>query len=219
MGRAVPGARRTLSGGDALAGLVHGPVHDPVHDPVHVRRAQAADAASLASFADRAFRTTYGPAADAAEGGGSRLEDVAAYADAHFTVARIGAGLADPALATFVAESQGALAGYAQLRLPGERPTGAPPGDAPTAAGARPAELARLYVDRAWQGRGVADALLDAVTGAATAAGATGLWLCVYQRNLRAVAFYRRRGFTVGGAATFRMGDEVQDDWVMGRAV
>lgn len=201
------GTRRTLTGADALTG------------PVHVRRARTADAAPLATFADRAFRATYGPDADPGEGGGSHPNDVAAYAKAHFTVAHVAAALADPGLATFVAESQGALAGYAQLRLPGERRAGASASGAPGAAGARPAELARLYVDRPWQGLGVADALLDAVQAAASAAGATGLWLCVYQRNARAVAFYRRRGFAVAAAATFCMGDEVQSDWVMVGAV
>jgi ribosomal protein S18 acetylase RimI-like enzyme len=88
---------------------------------------------------------------------------------------------------------------------------------APPQAGAQPAELARLYVDHAWQGRGVAAALLDAVSARAAAAGATGLWLAVYQRNARAVAFYRRQRFVVAGAGTFRMGDELQHDWVMMR--
>jgi ribosomal protein S18 acetylase RimI-like enzyme len=63
----------------------------------------------------------------------------------------------------------------------------------------------------------VADALLAAAVDAARAAGAPAVWLAVYRRNARAVAFYRRRGFREAGTGTFRLGAEVQDDWIMTR--
>lgn len=136
--------------------------------------------------------------------------------DAHFTPERQRAELRDSALVTLVAEIANAhrptWAGYAQLRLH-------PSVDAPTppqCEGAGPRELSRLYVDRAWHGRGVAGALMDAVqTQAQAAGGADPLWLAAYQANARAVAFYRRRGFVVVGEATFTMGAEVQRDWLM----
>ena len=58
---------------------------------------------------------------------------------------------------------------------------------------------------------------LAAVVEAARAAAAGQLRLAVYQRNVRAVAFYRRQGFEVAGTGRFRMGAEVQDDWLMVR--
>jgi ribosomal protein S18 acetylase RimI-like enzyme len=58
---------------------------------------------------------------------------------------------------------------------------------------------------------------MGAVVVAAAAAGAPALWLAVYARNARAVAFYRRHGFRVAGTSTFRLGAEVQDDWIMTR--
>jgi ribosomal protein S18 acetylase RimI-like enzyme len=167
-----------------------------------------ADAAALAALAARLFRETYGPDADPASSGGSRPADVEAYVGPHFTPARQAAELADPALATFVAEAAGgALAAYAQVRAPSPHPV----------AGPSAAELARLYVDWPWQGRGLADALLAAVLDAARAAGAPALWLAVLQRNARAVAFYRRHGFRIADTSTFRMGAEVQHDWIMTR--
>ncbi len=186
-------------------------------DPtVRVRAATPDDAPALTAFALRTFTTTYacGGAGDVAA---SRPEDVAAYAGAHFTPARQRAELVDPALVTLVAEVVGASApawaGYAQLRL-------RPAADAPTpppCAGPHPRELARLYVDPAWQGRGVAGALMDAVERRVRAepGGADPLWLATYQANARAVAFYRRRGFVVAGEATFTMGAERQRDWLM----
>lgn len=185
----------------------------PVLPPVALRRAVPADAARLAAFAAACFRATYGPGADPRTGGGSQAADVDAYVDGHMGEAHVAAGLAATTGITLLAEDVegGALAGYAQLRVPSPAPAG-------VSAGERAAELARLYVAPAWQGRGVAAALLDAVQGEAARAGARALWLAAYQRNARAVAFYRRHGFAVAGAATFRMGQEVQDDWVMVRA-
>lgn len=172
--------------------------------PLSIRRATAADAAPLAAFAARTFRATYGPTADPATGGGSRTEDVEAYVTAHFGEYLQRAELADPARATFVADAgDGSLAAYAQLA------------HAATLGG--DAELTRIYVDPRWHGRGVAHIVLDAVAEAARAAGAMRLRLAVYQRNLRAVAFYRRQGFVVAGPGQFQMGAEVQDDWIMVR--
>jgi GNAT superfamily N-acetyltransferase len=172
---------------------------------VGIRRATAADARRLAVFAADAFRATYGPAADPACGGGSRAADVEAYVGAHFGEAHQCAELGDPALVTLVGEvgpsAAGPLAAYAQLVRP--------------RAPLDTAELVRLYVQRQWQGSGLAAALLGAVADAARADGAGRLQLAVYQRNARAVAFYRRHGFAVTGTATFQMGAERQDDWLM----
>lgn len=173
---------------------------------VTFRRATPGDAGPLAAFAARAFRGTYGPEGAPAGGGGSRPEDVEAYVGAHFTEAVQRAELADPGLLTLVGhDAEGAVAAYAQLARPA-----APGGDA---------ELARLYVAPAWHGRGVAGALLGAGVDAARADGAGRLRLAVYQRNVRAVAFYRRHGFAVTGVAHFQMGAERQDDWIMCRAL
>lgn len=186
----------------------------PPTPPVTLRRAAPADAAPLAAFAAACFRATYGPAADPRAGGGSQAADVDTYVDGHLGASHVAADLAAADAVTLLAEDRdtGALAGYAQLRVPSPAPAGAP-------AAEPAAELARLYVALAWQGRGVAAALLDAVQREAARAGARVLWLAVYQRNARAVAFYRRHGFTVAGVATFQMGGEVQDDWVMVRAL
>jgi ribosomal protein S18 acetylase RimI-like enzyme len=193
----------------------------PVVAAVSIRRAEPADAPALAAFAAACFRATYGPDADPAAGGGSLAADVAAYVDGCMDRAHFAADLVDASCATFVAEAtERALVGYAQLRVPSPAPAGAAVDDVVEGVvDDVAAELARLYVAPAWQGRGIAPALLDAVQAEAARAGARVLWLAVYRRNARAVGFYRRRGFAVAGAATFRMGAEVQDDWVMRRPV
>jgi GNAT superfamily N-acetyltransferase len=179
-----------------------------------VRPAASADAAALAAFAARTFRETYAP-----PHGPCDPADVAAYVAAHFGPALQAAELADPAVRVLLAERDGSIAGYAQVRR-GARPEGVadhaplPDADPALVAGAS-VELARLYVDRAWHGRGLAALLFQAAREEAAAAGAGALWCSVYQRNPRALAFYRKHGATPIAVATFRMGRELQHDWLL----
>jgi ribosomal protein S18 acetylase RimI-like enzyme len=56
----------------------------------------------------------------------------------------------------------------------------------------------------------------DAKALAAFAAlGADLLWLGVWQENPRAVAFYKKCGFAQIAEKTFKLGTEVQQDFVM----
>jgi ribosomal protein S18 acetylase RimI-like enzyme len=56
-----------------------------------------------------------------------------------------------------------------------------------------------MYVAREAQGKGAADALMDAVESSARERGVTHLKLYARQGNSRAEAFYRRRGFVPYG--------------------
>ena len=173
-----------------------------VRDPVRIRLATPEDAAPLSAFAARCFREAYRELA--------APEDLEAYVAGAFFDARQLAELRDPATYTLVAEGGGAWAGYAQLRWSD------PP---PAIRDAAAIELSRFYVDRPWQGRGVAQALMRTALEAAAAGGARVAWLGVWQRNPRAVAFYEKSGFRVVGTQPFAMGADVQDDWVMARAL
>ena len=118
--------------------------------------------------------------------------------------------LADAGWTTRLAEREGQLLAYAQLRA----------AQAPACVlGAEAVELVRFYVDGAWHGQGLAHALMDDVLAATAARGAATVWLSVWQVNARAVAFYHRRGFQIVGEQTFHVGDDPQTDWVMARSI
>jgi len=162
--------------------------------------AVADDAPALAAFAERVFRDTFGPH--------NRPEDMDAYCAAAYAIEHVRHELTDRAYHTVLATAHGELAGYVQLRA-------APP--PPCVAGPAPLELKRLYVDRRWHGGGVAHALLDRAIAVAEQRGAHTLYLSVWQRNQRAIAFYAKHGFTRVGSAEFRLGADVQIDPVMMR--
>ena len=180
-----------MSVGDTSRGTTAGAA------PVRVRPATVDDAARLADVARRLFHDTF--AAD------NRPEDMAAYEAATYSPALQRAEIADPAGLVLVAELGDAWAGYAHLG--GGEP---PPGVAGPAL-----ELRRFYVDPAWHGRGVAQALMAAVRAAARERGARSLWLGVWERNPRAIAFYAKCGFADVGSQPFTLGADVQTDRVM----
>jgi ribosomal protein S18 acetylase RimI-like enzyme len=140
---------------------------------------------------------------------------MARYLAEAFSPEQQAAEITDPAGTVLLAEHHGEsggaeLVGYAHLVA----------GPVPDAVrGEAPLEIKRIYVARAWHGRGVAQALMEAAIEAARARGARTLWLGVWERNPRAVAFYAKYGFTRVGEHTFVLGSDAQTDWLFARPV
>jgi diamine N-acetyltransferase len=172
---------------------------------VRIRRASIDDAARLAEFGRQAFHDTF--AAD------NRPEDMAAYLDATFGEERQRAELLDPCSTYLVAEraEDGVdLLGYARLRM----------GDAPDVVRAAPAvEIARFYARRDMVGQGIGASLMRACLAHARTLGARAAWLGVWEHNARAIAFYARWGFADVGTLEFVLGEDVQTDRIMTRAI
>jgi diamine N-acetyltransferase len=165
--------------------------------PILVRRGVVADASSLAEFAARTFADTF--ATD------NRPEDMHAHLASSYGVRQQTDELADPNVITLLAHRQGVLVAYAQVRR-------ASPPDCVTQE--QPIELHRFYVDRAAHGSGVAPALMVAVHEAAHELGGQHLWLGVWERNARAIAFYSKVGFLPIGSHDFYVGPDRQTDRV-----
>jgi len=169
---------------------------------VLIRRAGVADAVWLATLAEHTFRETYSAH--------NTPENMERYVAEHFGSARQAAELADARYLTLVAEVSGQPAGYTQL---GQRP-------APECVtGPAPMEIIRFYVDRPWHGQGLAQRLMAAAAEHAAAAGVRTLWLGVWERNPRAIAFYRKCGFAEVGTHTFVFCTDRQRDLVLARAL
>lgn len=170
-----------------------------------IRRAEVADAARLSELGAATFRDTF--QAD------NTSDDIERYVSEVFTPERQAGEISDASNIVLLAEHQTAsgafdLIGYAHLVA----------GTAPAAVrGPAPVELKRLYVSRAWHGKGVARELMDAVIAAARAGGSRTLWLGVWERNARAVAFYEKYGFRRAGEHTFVLGTDRQTDWLLER--
>ena len=163
-----------------------------------LRRGVPADAPALAGLAARTFAETFGPDNDPAH--------IAAHLALHYGVPQQSAELADPNVVTLLAAQDDALVAYAQVRRH------APP---PCVTHSRPVELRRFYVDRPAQGRGLAQRLMTEVQKEARGLGGEHLWLCVWEHNPRAQAFYARQGFVDVGQVDFMVGPDRQNDRVL----
>jgi ribosomal protein S18 acetylase RimI-like enzyme len=165
-----------------------------------IRCAGPDDAARLATLAESSFVDSFG--AD------NRAEDMAAYIATAFGEAIQRAELEDARCCVFLAEQNGEALGYAMLRE----------GPAPACVGsARAVEVARLYAVRRRIGAGVGAALMQHCIREAAARGRDALWLGVWERNERAIAFYERWGFRRVGTQPFQLGSDLQTDHVMVR--
>jgi GNAT superfamily N-acetyltransferase len=167
-----------------------------------IRTATAADAELLAEIGRETFFDTFAP--------DNTPEDIAAYLSAAFGPEQQARELADPNGRFLIAEAAGQAAGFAYVHQ-GPGPEGV--------GGQRPMEIGRIYARRAWIGQGVGARLMRACLEAAAEAGCDVIWLGVWERNPRAIAFYHKWGFAEAGAQVFWLGADKQRDLVLARRV
>lgn len=161
----------------------------------HIRKASIQDAQNLAALAIQVFLHTYATSGIRSALSGFVLNE--------FTPGKLRALLEDPAHILLVAEAEDHLLAFADLNL--QSPRAEIPGIT--------VELATLYVQEHFAGMGIGSALLR--EGAELAKLATGrpeLWLSVYHRNDRALAFYRKHGLQERGSFAFEFGGESHEN-------
>ena len=144
-----------------------------------------------------AFGTMYTPADLAAFLAETHAEDV------------VVANLADPLRRYCLAERDGALAGYCQIALKCGFPD--------HARGHAAMELKQLYTAPGATGRGVGTALMDWAMATFAAEGADEVQISVWSGNLGAQRFYARYGFEKVAAITFRVGSQLDEEFLFAR--
>lgn len=167
-----------------------------------IRSAGSQDAQLLAAFGAQTFFDTF--AAD------NTPEDMASYLANAFSPEKQAVQMAEPGSIFLIAEIDGQPCGYAHLRE----------GPAPECvSGPRAIEIGRFYVAKEWIGRGAAGRLMSACLQAAADRHYDWAWLDVWEKNPRAIAFYRKCGFEVVGSQPFQLGGDLQTDFLMTRTV
>jgi tRNA (guanine37-N1)-methyltransferase len=167
--------------------------------PTTITPALLSDAAALADLAALTF-----PLACPA---GIPEAALATFIAEELSAQRFRAHLADPLRSLYVARESDGVAGYLMLARQECPPV--------ALAAAHPMYLQRLYVRPEFHGLGLAGAFLGLARRLARADGHDALWLTTGSFNARAVAFYRREGFSVVGETIFQVGSDPQHDHVM----
>ncbi len=165
---------------------------------VSFRIAGTDDAPSLSKLGTETFTATFGHLYDAS--------DLALFLVTHGEE-QWRQELADPEFAVLIVEDEGQAIGYAKVgppHLPFE-----PRGVA--------VELRQFYLLEAWQGKGLADTMMQWVIDEAGRRGGDDLYLSVFVDNHRARKFYERWGFVAEGRYAFLVGSHADEDIVMRR--
>lgn len=76
-------------------------------------------------------------------------------------------------------------------------------------------ELARIYATAPSIGKGIGKVLMEKCIEIAKAGNRECIWLGVWEKNKRAIDFYKKWGFEKFADHDFILGDDVQKDWLM----
>lgn len=155
-----------------------------------IRRANPADAATVALLGRITFAETFGHLFR------QHPDDLRAYLDATFDVTKIERSVAKPQNAYWLALLRRLPIGYAKLKV-----SSPPPGKPQQTA----TQLQKIYVLREYLGQRIGNRLLQPAVQDATAQ-ASLLWLDVLRENDRAIRFYVGHGFVASGEDTYTIG-------------
>jgi ribosomal protein S18 acetylase RimI-like enzyme len=162
-----------------------------------IRKAEISDAPNLAQLQERTFCDTFAADNDPA--------DMALHCQQSYSAALQEQEIRNPQLITLVG-----VEGFAQVRR----------GPSPSCVDAdQPAEILRLYIDKQWHGKGVAQQLMEQSLEQGRLLGAAQIWLGVWERNPRAISFYKKYGFVEVGEHVFMVGSDAQRDVIMTRSL
>jgi ribosomal protein S18 acetylase RimI-like enzyme len=114
--------------------------------------------------------------------------------------------LSQPDVIFIVAEFHEIPIGYAQLILNSKDES---------ITGTRPLEIRRIYASHEYLGKGVGKELMQATISEARQHACDCIWLGVWEKNQRAIDFYRKWGFREVGTHLFSVGNDPQNDFVM----
>lgn len=78
-------------------------------------------------------------------------------------------------------------------------------------------EIERIYVEKAFHGKKVGQVLYEKAIEVAERANVSYVWLGVWEKNTRAVNFYKKNGFIEFDKHIFRLGNDEQTDILMKR--
>jgi ribosomal protein S18 acetylase RimI-like enzyme len=150
---------------------------------INIRRVNIVDVAVLAVLARQTFYDTFT--------GTCTEEDMQGFLDEFYSEARLGNELLDKETFCFFAEADGVPVAYLQFKEEYN--------NFQEIKKWKALELKRIYVLKEWQGKGIAQKLMDFFLDFATEKKYEAVWLGVWEHNVRAQKFYEKYGFADSG--------------------
>lgn len=169
--------------------------------PIDLHEPGPADAPALSALGIAAFTAKFAHL--------YRPEDLIPFLIESYGEAGLRRELADPARRFCLARRGGIPLGWAKLALTCAFPE--------HARGQHPMELKQLYTAPAAQGAGIGAALMDWAMATFAHAGADEIQLSVWSENHAAQRFYARYGFHKVADVTFRVGRQLDHEFLLAR--
>jgi ribosomal protein S18 acetylase RimI-like enzyme len=133
-------------------------------------------------------------------------EDMAQYLDESLSIAKLTAELSNKLSQFYFATLNDDIIGYLKLNT-GQAQTDIKDNGA--------LEIERIYVSQAFHGKQVGQLLYNKAIQIAGEMAAKYVWLGVWEKNHRAMAFYKKNGFVAFDQHPFMLGTDKQIDIVM----
>jgi diamine N-acetyltransferase len=165
---------------------------------IKIREATIADAVLIADLSRQTFYDTF-----AAE---NTKADMDKFMSEMFTREKLIEEVGTPGNTFLLAFEDDEAVGYARLREAA---------DPMLLESGAAFEIARIYAVQKSIGKGVGSALMQRCIDIARQKEARVIWLGVFEKNVRAIAFYTKWGFEKFSEHVFMLGDDAQTDWLM----
>lgn len=164
---------------------------------INIRRINTSDVASLSALACKTFYDTFT--------GTCTEEDMQGFLDDNYSENELSKQLQDAETYCFFAEVDGAPVAYLQMKEDYS--------NFPEVKKWKALELKRIYVLSQYQGKGIAQKLMDFFLDFAAEKKYEAVWLGVWEHNMRAQKFYEKYGFADSGYThDFPIGSTPQTD-------
>jgi len=165
---------------------------------MNIRYGNIDDAKMLSELGARTFYDTF--AKD------NTPENMAAHLNNSFSPEIQFTELANPDHIFLIVDDESQTIGYAQLILNSKEEF---------ITGNKPLEVRRIYATQEYIGKGVGKALMQAAIHEAEQRGCDSVWLGVWEKNPRAIGFYKKWGFKEVSTHLFMLGNDPQRDFIL----
>lgn len=133
-------------------------------------------------------------------------ENMQNYLDQSFSIEKLTSELTDTNAEFYFAFIEAEVIGYLKLNF----------GDSQTELKDNKAlEIERIYVSKEFHGKSVGQLLYDKAIEVAKHKKIDYVWLGVWEKNLRAISFYKKNGFVEFDKHIFKLGNDEQTDIMM----
>ena len=133
-------------------------------------------------------------------------ENMRNYLRDNLSLEKLGEELNNPESSFYFAEMKDQVIGYLKLNM------GAAQNEWKENTGL---EIERIYVLKEYHGLTIGQLLLEKAISIAKSMEMQYVWLGVWEKNEKAIAFYTKNGFKVVDHHLFKLGDDIQTDYLM----